>query len=307
MYQQNSIGDEIKETFRKGSSLTKLIYINLGIFLLVNIGFIVFVLFHPDHLGIKEKAGVFTDQFLYYLMVPTNLEELLKHFWAPFTYMFLHFSFLHILFNLLWLFWFGRIFLKYLNEKQLLTTYILGGLSGAALFIIFYNIFPGLDNASALGASAAIMSIVFAISFYNPNYEVYLLFFGAVKIKHIAVVYIIIDVFIQLSANNFGGYITHVGGAAYGYLFALQLKKGKDMGKGFSRFMDVLASLFRKNPKLKVAYKNQTQNMTDFDYNKSKAEAQKEVDRILDKIAQSGYDSLTKKEKELLFKMSGKN
>ncbi len=307
MYKSNNIGGEIRESFRKGSALTKLIYVNLGVFVLVNAGFIIFILFYSVPLGIREKAEIFQGQYLKYLMAPTDLNELLKYFWGPFTYMFLHFKFLHILFNLLWLFWFGRIFLKYLNEKQLLTTYILGGLSGAAVFILCFNIFPGLGNAVALGASAAVMAVVFAISFYSPDYEVYLLLFGAVKIKHIAIFYIIIDVFIQLGSENFGGYLTHVGGAAYGYLFALQLKKGKDMGKGFSKFLDSLVSLFKRKPKMKVAYKNQAKNMTDFDYNKSKAEVQKEVDRILDKIAQSGYDSLTKKEKETLFKLSGKN
>lgn len=307
MYSSNNIGDEIRESFKKGSSLTKLIYVNLGVFLLVYIGFILFMLFHKSPMGVQGKSLEYHGLFLKYLMVPTDLNELLKYFWTPITYMFLHFRFLHILFNLLWLYWFGRIFLKYLNEKQLLTTYLLGGLSGALIFILGYNVFPGLGSGIALGASAAVMAVVFAISFYSPNYEIYLIFFGPVKIKHIAIVYIVIDIFIQVGADNFGGYLTHLGGAAYGYLFAWQLKKGKDMGKGFSRFLDALVSLFQRKPKMKVAYKNQAKNMDDFDYNKNKAEAQREVDRILDKIAKSGYDSLTKKEKEMLFKMSGKN
>lgn len=302
----NNIMDEIRDSFRKGSALTKLIYINLGVFILVNVAFIIYILFNSSGLRIHEKAVLFQNQYLIYLMVPTNLPDLLKYFWTPFTYMFLHFGFLHIFFNMLWLFWFGRIFLKYLNEKQLLTTYILGGFSGAAVFIIAYNVFPGLDNGVALGASAAVMSVVFAISFYAPDYEVYIPFLGPIKIKYIAIIYIIFDVFQQLRAENFGGYLAHLGGALYGYLFAIQLKKGKDMGKGFSRFVDSLASLFKRRSKLKVSYKSQAKNLSDEDYNQQKAETQREIDNILDKIAQSGYDSLTKKEKETLFKMSGK-
>jgi hypothetical protein len=149
------------------------------------------------------------------------------------------------------------------------------------------------------------MAVVLSISIYHPDYSIYVPFLGPVKIKYIAMVYIVLDV-LQIASENAGGHIAHLGGALYGYLFAIQLKKGKDMGKGFSRFVDSLASLFKRRSKLKVTYKNQAKNLSDEDYNQQKAEAQKEIDKILDKIAQSGYDSLTKKEKETLFKMSGK-
>jgi hypothetical protein len=111
---------------------------------------------------------------------------------------------------------------------------------------------------------------------------------------------------LQIASENAGGHIAHLGGALYGYFFAVQLKKGKDMSKGFANFIDSLASLFKRRSKLKVTYKNQARNLSDEDYNQNKAESQKEIDNILDKIAQSGYDSLSKKEKETLFKMSGK-
>jgi hypothetical protein len=218
--------------------------------------------------------------------------------------MFLHFGFIHILFNILVFYWFGRIFLHYLTEKQLLTTYILGGLSGAFLFVLSYNTIPVLHDGMALGASASVMAIVAAISFYSPDYTVYLLLFGPVKIKHLAIIYVILDVLLIPVDNNPGGHIAHLGGFVYGYLFTVQLKKGKDIGRGFSRVFDSLVSFFKPRPHLKVSFKNTAQKMNDLDYNKSKAELQKEVDRILDKIAKSGYDSLNKQEKETLFKMS---
>jgi hypothetical protein len=208
---------------------------------------------------------------------------------------------------MLWLFWFGRIFLHYLTERQILTTYLLGGLSGAFLYILSYNVFPGLMQdaklAQALGASAAVTSIVISISFYAPNYNVYIPFIGPVKIKYIAIFFILTDL-LQVASENAGGHIAHLGGALYGYIFSLQLKKGKDVGSFFGKFVDFLIGIFKKNTRMKVSYKKYAHNLNDLEYNKSKAEYQKEIDLILDKIAKSGYDSLTKMEKEKLFKMS---
>jgi membrane associated rhomboid family serine protease len=301
----NSIVDEIRESFRHGSALTKLIYINLGVFLIVKIAFVFFFLLYPDG-ALGGKAAYFNSQYLSYLMISSDLNTLLLRPWTPFTYMFLHFGFLHIIFNVLVLFWFGRIFLQYLNQKQLLTTYLLGGLFGAALFVAAYSLFPGLNNGIALGASASVMAIVIAISFYVPDYTIYIPIVGPVKLKYVALFYIGLDV-LQIASENAGGHIAHLGGAFYGYIFALQMKRGKDTGKRFSAFFDSLATLFSRKPRMKVSYKSQAKTMTDLDYNKSKAETQKEVDVILDKIAKSGYNSLSKSEKEMLFKVSGKN
>lgn len=300
----NRIIDEIKESFRKGSSLTKLIYINLAVFLAVKVLYVIYFLAVPAT-GYTSKEGQFYLDVLGYLMVPSDLNTLLYRPWTPFTYMFLHFGFIHILFNLLILFWFGRIFLQYLNQKQLLTTYLLGGLSGAALFIGAYNLFPGLAVGQALGASAAVMAIVIAIAFYVPDYTIHLFFIGEVKIKYVALVYVVLDV-IQIAGDNSGGHIAHLGGALYGYLFAIQMKRGKDVGRKASSFFDGVAALFSRKPKMKVAYKSQARKMSDHEYNQNKAASQKDMDKILDKIAKSGYESLSKKEKEILFKMSDK-
>ncbi len=302
-----TITDEIKESFRQGTALVKLIYINLAIFLLVKIVYVFFFLFISSS-DVQFKAIFFQVRYLKYLMLPADLSELLYRPWSMISYMFLHWDFLHILFNVLALFWFGRIFLRYLAGRQLYTTYLLGGFSGAVLYLISYNVFPGLDtsNAQVLGASASVVAILLAISAYAPNYTVYLPLIGPVKIKYIAIVIVALD-FIRVASDNAGGFIAHIGGAMYGYIFAFQLKKGRDIGMVFEKMANALSGLFKKGPRMKVSYKSGASKIDDMHYNKSKAENQKEIDRILDKIAKSGYDSLSKNEKETLFRMSNKS
>jgi membrane associated rhomboid family serine protease len=306
----SSIADEIKDSFKQGTALLKLIYINLAVFVGVKLVYVLYFLFSPSLGSLQGKSMFFQNNILSYLMVPADLGTLMTRPWSIISYMFLHFDFLHILFNLLWLFWFGRIFLHYLNEKQLLTTYLLGGLAGAFLFILSYNIFPGLTEqaayAQAMGASASVTAIVIAISFYSPNYNVYIPLIGPVKIKYIAICFIVLDL-LQIASDNAGGHIAHLGGALYGYFFAAGMKRGKDIGSVFGKLADSIAVLFKKKPKMTVSYRSQAKNMDDMDYNQSKVNAQKEIDRILDKIAKSGYDSLTKGEKETLFKMSNRS
>jgi hypothetical protein len=182
-------------------------------------------------------------------------------------------------------------------------------MSGAFLYLIFLNSFPGLRvplGSSMLGASAAIMAIVIAISAYAPDYTLNLLFIGPVKLKYIALFYVILDV-LMIASDNAGGNISHLGGALYGYWFTVLYKKGSDPGKWLNRILDFIFSLFRRRPKLNVTYRKKAPQISDHDYNKSKVAQQKEVDRILDKIAKAGYESLTKQEKEILFSMSDKN
>jgi hypothetical protein len=207
---------------------------------------------------------------------------------------------------MLMLFWFGRIFMQYLTGKQLLSTYILGGLAGALLYILFVNGFPGLREhlgSSMLGASASIMAIVIAISFYVPDYTIYMLFIGPVRLKYIALAFIILDV-LMIASDNAGGNIAHLGGAIYGFWFITQFKKCRDIGNWLNILLDKIIGIFTPRPKLNVTYRKNAKLMTDEEYNRSKVEQQKEIDRILDKIAQGGYENLSKKEKETLFKMS---
>jgi membrane associated rhomboid family serine protease len=288
-----SIIDEIKASFRSGSTLIKLIYINLAVFIVVKLLQVIsFLSGTPNLYAIAIN----------WLAVPASVKNLIIKPWTIISYQFLHEGFLHILFNLLILFWFGRIFLQYLDQKKLVSVYLLGGIAGAALFILAYNVFPVfyqvLPVANARGASAAVMAVVISISVLAPNYTLYLMFIGPVKLKYIALFYIVLDI-ISIGGGNAGGHIAHLGGALYGFLYIRQYKRGRDMSKGFNNMMDNLFSLFKPRKKLKVSHRKP---VNDYEYNKYKKEQQDQVDRILDKISKQGYNSLTKSEKEILFK-----
>jgi len=217
--------------------------------------------------------------------------------------MFLHFEFLHILFNILWLYWFGRIFLEYHNQKKLLSVYVLGGILGGVFYILAYNLFPvfqkSVPSSQLLGASASVIAIVIAISVYVPNHTLNLMFIGPVKIKWIAVVSVLLYI-IGLSGNNAGGDFAHLGGAFWGWLYMSQLMKGRNIASSFDSFSDNVFTWFKPRKKLNVKY---GKTHREYEYNREKKQKQEEINKILDKIGKSGYDSLTKEEKEMLFKM----
>lgn len=287
--------DEIKRIFLQATNLNRLIYINIAVFLAVNILYVIIFL-----LDVQDPAW----SPVKWLAVPADTGILIRKPWTLITYMFLHEKFLHILFNLLWLFWFGRIFLEYIDQKRLLGIYLLGGLAGALLYIVSFNVFPVFEPARrlsvALGASAAVYAIVIAIAVYVPNHTVYVFLIGPVRIKYIAMVVVLFDI-LSIPSINSGGHIAHLGGGMFGLLFALRYRKGQDLTRSFLRFMEGAGKLFRPRPRIRVTHKRAE---SDYDYRERKVSEQKEIDRILDKIAKGGYESLTKEEKETLFRMS---
>lgn len=294
--------EDLKKFFRDSSVLPRLMIINIGIWVLVQIAFVVGWAFNRSDLVVEMAI-------LDYLALPANLDLLLYRPWTLLTYMFLHTSFWHILFNMLWLYWFGKIFTQYLSQRQLLVTYLVGGLAGGLLYILAYNVLPVFANdlvlARALGASASVMAIVAAISFYVPNYTINLIFLGRVKIFYLALALFVLD-FFMIRHGNAGGHIAHIGGAVYGFLYVHYLRRGRDFSKIFPSF--------RRDPVWKRRVKRKTRPKTkktnrpknDEEYNRERAAKQKRIDQILDKISRSGYDSLTKEEKELLFNQSNK-
>jgi membrane associated rhomboid family serine protease len=292
-----AIIDEIKKSFKTGSALTRLIYINLAFFAIVNLVEVFYFLLN--------RHAAYPD-FLLLFAVPADLGRLATRPWSLVSYMFLHKNFLHILFNLLWLYWFGRVFLEYLDARKLVGVYLLGGLSGAILYIAAFNLFPVFSQqiglSYALGASAAVMAIVIATATYVPNYTMHLLFIGRVKIIYIAIIGFLVTSVFDFSINT-GGKIAHIGGGLFGYLYILRYKQGKDMTRGINHLLEWIFSFFKPKPKIRVSHRKAN---TDMDYNQRKADEQKEVDRILDKIAKSGYSSLSAKEKEILFRQSKK-
>ena len=292
-----AIIDEIKDSFRKGSTLTRLIYINLAVFVVVNLVEVVYFLLNR-HSSYSYLLQLFT--------LPADLETLARRPWTLVTYMFLHKNFMHILVNILWLYWFGRVFLEYLDGKKLVGVYLLGGLAGGVVYIAAFNLFPVLQEfvplSYALGASASVMAVVIGISVYVPNYSMNLLFIGRVKIIYIALVVFLVTSVFDFSSNT-GGKLAHIGGALFGYLYILRYRKGKDMTRGINSLLEWIFSLFKPRPKIRVTHKDFE---TDQDYNKRRADEQQDIDRILDKIAKSGYGSLSSEEKELLFRQSKK-
>lgn len=287
-----SIPQEIKDSFRFGSNLTKIIYINLAVFLIFNL-IKLFFFFGQTPMN---------DSLSQYLAVPADTAALMSKPWTLFTYMFFHQDFLHILFNMLWLYWFGQIFLGYFSQKSFVGVYIIGGLAGGLLYILAYNTLnvfaEALIGSAALGASASVLAIVIAVSTLKPNHSIYLLFLGEVKLKYLALFTVLLD-FISIPVSNAGGHIAHIGGALFGFLYATAYMKGFDLARPVTWIMGLFD--FNRKPKshLKVNYRK---TGDDLEYNKRKVEQHANLDAILDKIAKTGYDSLSKEEKETLFK-----
>ena len=286
-----TIFDEIKESFREGSALTRVIYINLGVFLVFRILNVFFFL-----------SGT-PFPLMDWLALPADLGLLASRPWTLITYMFLHFEFLHILFNLLWLYWMGQIFLTYFDQGKLITIYILGGIFGGLFYVVGYNLFPVfshmVSDSRLLGASASVIAIVTALAVHAPNHSLHLMFIGPVKMKYIALVSVLMYV-IGISSTNAGGNLAHLGGAFWGVIYVLQLRRGIDPGKSVNGLFSSLKKTFSPQPKVKVSYRKP---VDDIEYNRQKNQDQMRMNEILEKISKSGYDSLSKEEKEILFRM----
>lgn len=291
-----SIFTDFKRTFLQKNILSKLIYINLGLFLIIRLAAVFSMLFNEEF-----------APFLEYLEVPSSLTLLLHRPWTVLTYMFTHFDFFHILFNMLWLYWFGKLFLLFFNERQLCGLYIEGGIAGALFFVLVYNFFPYFENEVSrsfmMGASASVMAIVFAVSFYQKNYEIVLLFIGRVKLIYLALFTLIIDL-LAITSENAGGHIAHVGGALLGIVFAYAIRNGWDLTKPINLLMDVFANLGKRKPKMNVTYSKRAE--TDYEYNARKTQETGDIDKILEKLRRSGYENLSAEEKRKLFDASKK-
>jgi len=246
--------------------------------------------------------------FISWLVLPTDLIELIKQPWSIITYAFLHAGFWHLFWNMYLLYWFGTFMLNLFKAKRFLTIYLLGGISGGLLYVLAYNLFPVFNNIdkNLMGASAAVLAIVIFIATYAPNTEVRLFMFK-LKLWQIGLAMILLDLVQLPSSGNAGGLIAHMGGALFGYLYATQLAKGNDIGRWFEDLIDWFVNIFKpreKKPFRKVHRTKQAKSPQS--RTKPSEEHQKKIDSILDKIGHSGYDSLTKAEKDFLFKAGKK-
>ena len=297
--------DSLKYRLASAPTLGRLIYINVIAFVAIHLVSVVLLLFNIQ-----------STQWLSFVEVPSSLEALPYRVWTLFTYMFVHYDLWHILFNMIWLYWFGVIFLQYFSQKHLGTLYVLGGLAGAVLYLLSYNLFPYFADKQGMmcGASASIMAIVFATTLRAPDYKINLMFIGSVSLKYFAAVIILIDLLSMTSANA-GGHFAHIGGAVMGILFALYWNRGRDILHPLNKWIDKLVTAWRR-PHIKIrrpskgkatSYRDtktthsHKRAETDGEYLARKKREAEEIDRILDKVKRSGYTALTLEEKQRLF------
>ena len=296
-----SIIDDLKMEYRIGGITQKLIYWNIGLFAPVII-FSICKLFGLDVSAFDWSGDYYKGDWF---SLSSNFADLAWKPWSIILYAFLHSGFFHLLFNMLMLFFVGRLFLTFFTQKQLLGVYILSAIFSGLFYVLGYTFIPLLAGhiAGLTGASASIMAILIATTTYSPLYEVRLMLIGNVKLWHIAIVFIVLDL-INVSIDNSGGHIAHLAGALFGYLYMKLLQGGTDLTKGISAIIDFFANIFRpgKSAPFKKVHRNSTPSPRPV-VKPVKDITQKQIDDILDKIGKSGYDSLTKEEKDFLFKV----
>ncbi len=284
--------------FRSGNRLYQLIAINVFIFLLINL------------LNLLVTFGVLSASFysaiFQQFQLPANFYSFIQKPWTLLTYMVTQVSVFHLLFNMLWLFWLGKIFLDFLTQRQLLQVYLMGGILGAVVFFLSYGLIPVFsaqaDQHFLIGSSAGVCAVIFATATLVPTYTIRMLFFGNVQLKYLALAFIVLDI-LGVGGSNAGGSLAHIGGAFSGYLFIRQLRSG--------RKIHWPTKWFKKKSPLKVVHVkseiDQPSN-TKAKFGKAekniKAQKQAQIDEILDKISKSGYENLSKEEKEILFRAS---
>ena len=272
--------DKISSEFKLSSNLNKIIYLNIIFFVIIKVCSSIFFLFEIN-----------TNEFFNKLYLPAEINLIKLQPWSIFSFMFIHLNFVHLIFNMLWLYFIGNIFLQWLDEKQLIFIYLLGGISGGLFFVLCYNYIPllqkNIENTLALGSSASIFAIMMAITIYKPDHKIQIPFIQKIKLKNITI-FLTIYYIICLSGSNTGGYLAHIGGGIFSFIYMKQLDTSK-----------IFKSIFKNSSKF-------NEKDSDYIYNQKQNKKNKEIDIILEKISKSGYKSLNKKEKEILFKSSKK-
>lgn len=300
-----SFWDNLVQRFRHGTIVTRLIYINVIVFLVLRL-----------FLFISGKFNFEGRVLIQFLQMPSDWASVLINPWTPFTYMFVHLNFWHVFMNMLWLYFFGGMFLRWFNARQLGGLYVLGGLLGGLFFILFFNLLPihvgGSNICYLMGASAAVLSLGIAVACYKPDEPIQLFLFGTLKLKYLAVIMIVLDM-LSLDSYNAGGNLAHLGGALAGLAFGFSLRKGIDLTFWVNPIIDWLANLIpARHHKMKVIYRRpkheKANRVVDLDqeYRDCKKKEMDQLDAILDKIKHSGYECLSETEKQQLFDQSRK-
>ncbi len=299
-----SIADDVKNSFRSGNMITRLILINCIVFVCVVLLKVFSFDWGASQVGSWYKTIVHDN-----LAISSSWYEVLTHPWTFFTHMFLHEGPWHIAFNMLWLYWFGRILGDLLGDKRILPLYIMGGFFGGILYLLTATLIGASANGIALGASGAVMAIVVAAAVTSPDYQMRLIFLGDVKLKYIAFVVLILDI-LGTTGGNSGGHFAHLGGAIFGYLFVVGLRSGYNLGQP----VEYVQSLFenreeifvRAKPKTKMKVAHRSKLVKSSKEEKLSSTNQERIDQILDKIKQQGMENLSDEEKDFLYKASKK-
>lgn len=295
--------DDFKNAFQRANNgHVQLIIINVAVFLVLVLFFVI-----SQVSQLPELFDVIHRQ----LAIPAPLLDFFQKPWTIITYAFVHdwTGIFHILFNMLVFYWFGKLFVEYLGSDKLIAVYFLGAIAGAVAYLIVYNIIPfyeaRIPSGGMVGASAAVYAIVVATATLLPDYTFFLLFLGPVRIKYIAAFYIVIS-FLGSVGPNEGGNVAHLGGALIGFVYIKQLQAGVNWGSWITATIDWFKGLFEPKPNVKVTYRKEASAKKPSKVSKASAISQDEIDTILDKISDGGYESLTKEEKEKLFNASKK-
>ena len=302
--------DDFRSEFSKpNNTLVQLILVNTVVFLVLLLARVGFTM--------AQNLDMY-DFIMAQLMIPSGIVSFLYKPWTLFTYFFTHEDIFHILYNMLFLYWFGRLIDEYLGNRRLVGLYIMGGVAGGLLYLLMYNTVPYFQNLSdsgrMLGASAAAFSVAVGAATLLPNYTFHLLFFGPVRIKYIVFFFVTFSVAKSAGANA-GGELSHIGGALMGFFYVKLLQNGTDLGRPIYWLMEGWSSMLRPKPAVKVSYRQRSNASPQVSPYASAGNQpatqstpdQDEVDMILDKISRSGYESLTREEKQKLFRASQRN
>jgi membrane associated rhomboid family serine protease len=299
-----AIRTELTSQWRIGGTLVRLILVNVAVFLTMLVVDLVLLFVMQDKGRAADAGHTYMRQWI---ECPQDLRLLITRPWTVVTYMFAHSGIGHIFFNMLMLWFSGQLFQNILGDRRLLGTYILGGFSGLLLYLLFYNLMPMYAGGSwIVGASASVMAILVCIAAYRPQMVVHLLLFGPVKLMYVAGVLLVMDLVFLRDGDNSGGHIAHLGGALYGFLAARGLDRGRDWSMAFANGLERITDFVtrRKKARMRVVTPARRRVTVDADQGAPRTDKQARVDAILDKISRSGYDSLSKEERDFLFKAS---
>jgi len=304
----NSLLNEFKNAFnRPNNSLYQLILINVFVYVILSVMYVV-----AELGGFTRLFGNVYEQF----RISPRFDEFIFHPWTLITYAFSHSlsDFFHILFNMLALYWFGRLIKDYLGSDKLISIYILGAMAGGLIFLFAYNLVPyyalrAAQVSGMVGASASVFAVAVAAATLLPEHRFFLIFIGPVKIVYIVGIYIFLS-FVGMVGSNAGGNLAHLAGALIGFVYISSLQKGTDIGRFIIQIITFFKSFFTKQSNIKVSYKKKPSARRTKKSRPPKSSGivttQDEIDAILDKINASGYESLTKEEKQKLFNAGGK-